>query len=249
MAEPKLRKTPAPHGGYGDELKIEDWMPIRQEQVRTGAAGNPFLPEARPTLGHRPVLDDVRGPTQKPVDTIARRQGLIGPGQSLGDGYRLTPQEHLMLAQAPKKPPGTQVTIRAYPIRKIGGIADHMYEEYDDGREQYIYRGGPRDGLLHAEVTPARASRDYGQGTRVLDEHFIPAVPASDAIRSAEADARRVNASRTRYGVIADNSNTLIGNHSARRFGERAGDAQTIGALTDSRTPIPGVYAATMPVW
>jgi hypothetical protein len=216
--------------------------------VRTGAPGNPFLPEPRSTLSQRPSLDEIRGPTPKPVDTIARRQGLIGPGQSLGDGYRLTPQEHLMLAQAPKWAgqiePGTTVRVRSYDIPGLPGPSEHMYVEYDDGHEQLIARGGPsRDGAslagaalqddLHVVggVTPARLSRDYGHGQRVVFEGFAPGISAQQAADPARERARGLAADPRRYGWRS-NSNSYAADAVEPLFGVRPGDGLTPGSRT-----------------
>lgn len=149
-------------------------------------------------------------------------------------------------AAAPRKTPapGTRVTVRSFDIAsdylsKTTGqelppwakrlTADHMYTEYDDGREQYIFRGGESHGRLDAQVDPARRSPDYGRGDRVLYETFLPGVAARDAKRPAERSAAWINRSGTLYGYAIANSNMAVGDQTEIQFGKRIGDDQTWG--------------------
>ncbi|MFZ5720314.1 MAG: hypothetical protein ACOY5Y_12740 [Pseudomonadota bacterium] len=153
----------------------------------------------------------------------------------------LTPQDQALLARAPRKD-GTRVTVRAYDIPRITGplgqlTPDHMYVEYDDGRDQLIARGGPNDNAgaalsdewtVTAGVTSARKSRDYGRGGRVLFQGFLPGQTAQQAAAPARAHAEEVNQGRRRYGWGA-NSNSYAADVVERLFGVRPGDSQTPG--------------------
>jgi hypothetical protein len=163
------------------------------------------------------------------------------------DSFAMTPAEHAALLLAPKKPapkpsgPGTTVTVRAYPVAVSANLKDHMFESYDDGRSQYIYRAGPdwpNSPFIRAQATPAPQSPDYGKGTRVIDQEFLPGLPAKVAFHSAEQDARAVNRRHPVYGVIDSNSNSVAADHWRRKFGRTPGDELTPGYLTTPR-PLP----------
>lgn len=162
----------------------------------------------------------------------------------------MTAEEHVALSEAPRKP-GTRVTVRSYDVFRRGrrdNIAwwpDHMFVEYDDGGEQYIYRGGPSRHGLHVEVTPAERSRDNGMGTRVLDQRFIAGSPARDAIRPAQAQAAVTERARPPYLGVISNSNTAVGDVTEGAFGYRVGDWQTPGA----RQRPQHLYPMTQPIW
>lgn len=100
---------------------------------------------------------------------------LPGPGSPapLPSGPLMSLRAYASLAAAPRKaqPPGTRVTVRSFDIfsdmferatgrelpESVKKIApDHMFTEYDDGREQYIFRGGEKNLRLEAQVDPAR---------------------------------------------------------------------------------------------
>lgn len=162
--------------------------------------------------------------------------GLAGPVQSLKD--------YADLGRAPKKPTSTQVTVRSYDVpgrwysqltgRELPGWVkdispDHMYAEYDDGRERYIYRGGPRGALLSARVDPARESPDDGRGERVLYRTELPGRTARQAIQPAREAAEHINRSGQPYLVFGSNSNSVIGDWTAEQLGHRVGDRQTPG--------------------
>jgi hypothetical protein len=185
------------------------------------------------------------------MDAPAQRTGREGalmarilnapPGSLAAPDY-LTPRERVAFEKAPRKP-GTRVQVKAYPV-KVMGIpafgAHHQFTEYDDGQEGYIYRGGPSIHGLHAQVTPAQESPDYGRGERVLFETFLPDVPAREAIKPAQRTAARIEASGAPYGVFNSNSNSAVGDQTEAQFGRRVGDARTPGW---SRPPLD------MPPW
>lgn len=167
-----------------------------------------------------------------PKSTPMRQPGVLNPlGPPREDPLAFRPmsiKDHLDLARAPKKP-GTQVTVWAYSAVFRGSPKDHMYVEYDDGREQYIYRGGPSWHGVHAQVTPARESPDYRKGERVLYRTDLPGVTAKDAIKPVQAEAGRVERSRAPYGVLTSNSNGVVADGTQAQFGFRVGDRDTPG--------------------
>jgi hypothetical protein len=150
----------------------------------------------------------------------------------LPGGPLLTMREAAALQAAPKKPPGTQVTVRAFPV-KIAGVPlfgrEHMYTEYDDGQDQYISRGGPSWHGVHAQVDPARDSPDYGRGTRVVHQTELPGMTAAEAVWPARRNAVRVEASQAPYAGLYSNSNSVVGDQMEDQFGYRVGDGKTPG--------------------
>jgi hypothetical protein len=173
---------------------------------------------------------------------------LPGPSapSPLPSGPLMSLRAYASLTAAPRKaqPRGTRVTVRSFdifsnmleeatghelpePIKKI--LPDHMYTEYDDGREQYIFRGGEKDFRLEAQVDPARQSPDYGRGERLLHETYLPGVAARDAKRPSERSAAWINRSGTLYGYPIANSNMAVGDQTEVQFGKRVGDDQTWG--------------------
>lgn len=149
----------------------------------------------------------------------------------------MTARELAELNRAPKRPgPGTSVTVRSYDIPWLPGRAEHMYVEYDDGRRQLIARGGPSNlgnalnGNLQivGGVTPARESRDYGKGERVLYRGFVPDKSAEETAAPARAYAAKVVKDRRAYGLKA-NSNSFAADVAAALFGVRPGDDLTPG--------------------
>ncbi|MEO8113911.1 MAG: hypothetical protein ABI655_05995 [Phenylobacterium sp.] len=215
---------------------------------------NPLL-SSPPTdvIGRPAILDDLHVDPRTSVDAMARRQGLIGEGHSGAHGDVLTAAERLALARTPKRPPGTEVSVEAYPVHKVGDRADHMYVQYDDGREQLIARGGPSKegagfaaGILDGEtrvnggVSPAKHSLDYGQGQRVLFRGFLPGVSAQDAAESARLHANGINRGGNPYG-LALNSNSFAADVIEDKFGRRVGDSRTWGFENrlNERSPRP----------
>jgi hypothetical protein len=131
---------------------------------------------------------------------------------------------------APPQPGGTTVRIESYPVGSAWDPAHHMFADYDDGRQHYIYRGGPGPDLaVHAQVTPADQSRDAGKGQRLLYERYLPGTSADQAVQAARRDADRINASQNPYLVGTSNSNSVIGGFTAKQFGHRVGDIRTPG--------------------
>jgi hypothetical protein len=151
-------------------------------------------------------------------------------------------EDRAALASAPKRN-GTTVTVESYPVGPPWDPAEHMYAEFDDGRDSYIYRGGPDPDLrLGASVVPAHLSRDFGRGRRVLYQSFLPDVSATQAIQPAQADAAQINRSEHPYLGVTSNSNSVIGDFTARQYGQRVGN----GPLHAFRGWTPG-YAYDLP--
>lgn len=179
--------------------------------------------------------------------------GELPPARGLqSGGPALSLKDYAALHSAPKRPTGTQVTVRAYDVpgswfakatgKQLPGwlkaiSPDHMYAEYDDGREQYIYRGGPRGPLLSARVDPARKSPDYGRGERVLYRAELPGQTARQAVEPARRAARQINGAGQPYLVLGSNSNSVIGDLTADQLQHRVGDRQTPGYRPDAPPP------------
>lgn len=170
-------------------------------------------------------------------------------------------RNHAVLKAAPKSVaaqarPGTTVRVHAHdaliprswpgPVRKILDrlSPDHMYVEYDDGREQLIARGGPaargpaffRDAMAGklrttAEVKPARQSRDYGTADRTLAQTFLPGVTARQAAQPAYEVAAQVRRGNNLYGGLV-NSNSVAATAAEPAFGRRIGNGYTWGYKT-----------------
>lgn len=144
--------------------------------------------------------------------------------------------------------PGTQVTVRAYPVPLLGRQADHMYVTLDDGREVLIARGGPsartpgdllRDVLtdqltVRAEVTPEAQSLDRGRSGRVVFRGFLPGEAAETAADPARRHAEGVNRRGNDYGRDSS-SNSFAADVVEDLFGCRVGDARTWGSKTRLR--------------
>jgi hypothetical protein len=169
--------------------------------------------------------------------------GSLGRNDPIDNGPLLTPAELAALHSAPRKPAGTYVTVRAGPVAMAGGAADHMHAEYDDGAEQYIFRGGPKWPFLHAEVTPAIDSPDYAHGDRILYQTYLPGVSAREAIRPAQARAAQINGAHQPYLILDSNSNSVIGDFTSDQFGRRIGDGRTPGYQSQP------LYPMTQPIW
>lgn len=174
--------------------------------------------------------------------------GLAGPVLPLKD--------LAALQRAPKRRAGTQVTARSYDIPWLPGKAEHMYLEYDDGRDQLIGRGGPShlsgavDGSLRVVggVTPARQSRDYGKGGRVVQSGFVPDMTAQQASASARALGDRLAADPRAYSYRS-NSNSFAADAFEGLFGVRPGDHLTPGhdrRLDASRRVRPRDFSPAM---
>jgi len=153
-------------------------------------------------------------------------------------GPLLTLDELAALAQAPKRSPGTEVSIRATPIEALDGWKDHMFVHYDDGANQLIARGGPterfgprflsRSNRVGAEVTPEASSKDYGAPYRTIATRFLPGVAADAAAAPARAHALGVD----RFGNAYDwdsNSNSYAADVAQPILGYRPGDGRTPG--------------------
>jgi hypothetical protein len=132
------------------------------------------------------------------------------------------------MASAPQRV-GTTYEVRAKPVGLVGGAADHMFETFDDGQHQYIFRGGPHWPFLHAQVDPADQSPDYGADSRVVARGFLPGQTAEQAIAPAQRDAAEINGAHAIYGLPVSNSNTVIGDFTKHQYGQQAGDARTWG--------------------
>jgi hypothetical protein len=163
----------------------------------------------------------------------------IRQGDPFPQGILLSPQEQGALAAAPQRPPGTEITTRADNVHVLGipTWADHMYDTFDDGHAQYIYRGGPNGLLLHAQVDPANLSPDYGAGGRVVSRTFVPGKTAAEAVAPARAAAAQINSSGAPYQAVRSNSNSVIGDFHARQYGTPVGDGRTWGYDTGFAPP------------
>lgn len=172
----------------------------------------------------------------------------------------LTARETIALTRAPRSSAaGTQVTMWATPVGKIGGAADHMFEVFDDGREQLIARGGPsaegaafiegalgRSLTIRARVDPAERSPDYRQGQRVVAQGFLPGMSAREATAGARRHAAKVNQGANAYTPWR-NSNSFAADDFESLFGRRVGDSRTWGYRTRLREepPLPDLSGVT----
>ncbi|MBW8812509.1 MAG: hypothetical protein JF588_03700 [Caulobacterales bacterium] len=201
-----------------------------------------------------------------------------GSGTALSPPLFLTPPEQASLARAPRYPPrqgavrlvstapgcppaqglpargaGTDVTVRAYPVRNVGGRADHMYVTFDDGSNRFIARGGPSaDGAgmlggLRADnltvtgrVDPADRSPDARGGGRLMFEGFLPGQSAVEAVQPAKDHAAGVNRGRNDYRRDSS-SNSFAADVVESLFGCRVGDDRTWGGDTVLREDAPGL--------
>ena len=190
--------------------------------------------------------------------TVTFLKGTV-PGQ-VGTTHRVSEplislREYAVLAAAPRKVAarvvgpaasrpnraGTTVTVRATPVPAVQNRADHMWVEFDDGRQQYIARGGPEaggaemvaSGMLNdltvmAQVDRAIDSPDYRQSRRVLGQMFLPGTTAAAAAGEARRQAAGVNKRGNPYGAER-NSNSFAADVYERLSGQRVGDARTWG--------------------
>lgn len=182
----------------------------------------------------------------------AKPLGMADLEAAWDSGQLLTPAEQIKMATAPRK--GTVATVRAYGAVVPIDPVQHMYETFDDGQRQYIFRGGPQAApeggwRLHAEVTPAAESKDAGKGGRTLFTTFLPGQTADQAVQPMRVEAARVNASDQPYLGVTSNSNLVIGDGTEKQFGHRVGDLRTWGYNPDRDVPPPTVYPPTMPIW
>jgi hypothetical protein len=219
---------------------------------------NPFLgPPAEDPGDPRVVMDQaVRASLAQP-----RSAAALAPRPNVlqGQGPLLSLEDHAALAKAPKladRPPATTVTVEGRPVRESLWSVDHMFARYNDGNEQFIYRGGGKPKpWLHAEVDPVSESPDFGTGERTLFQTTIPGVTARHAIAPAIQDGNRVNAAHIPYSIDGPNSNTLIGDFTERQFGHRIGDERTLGYMYPRTPPEPvdpippGMFRPTNPIW
>jgi hypothetical protein len=196
-----------------------------------------------------------------------------------GDTPLLTLKELSALQRAPKRRSGTDVTVYAYDIRNAkGGLGsltperlrwrspDHMYVQYDDGREQLLARGGPaREGAdlvaaalandlaVTGGVTRAHSNRDYGKGERVMFRGFAPGMTAREAAMPAQRLAEELSRDPRSY-TARSNSHSFAADAVEPLFGVRPGDAETWGYDRSLRTanrphPIDLTPAITAPFY
>jgi len=166
------------------------------------------------------------------------------------------------MASAPRRPPGTEVTVQASRISSDSGSGglpwvgrhfgpDHMFVEFDDGTTPLIARGGPSisgadfpgsviDGRnrVTARVDPAALSPDNGAGYRTLARTFIPGVTADQAAAAARRHAEGVNRGGNAYGADS-NSNSYAADVAQPIFGRRPGDGKTWGSESHLRDDAP----------
>ena len=156
-------------------------------------------------------------------------------------GPLMTLQDWAALASAPRRPVGTEVSVRATPVGQTGNIFDHMFVQYDDGQRQLIARGGPSkegpqfwpglfDGTnrVIAGVTPAASSKDYRAPYRPVASAFLPGVTADQAAESARQHAQGIDRGGNRYGPLV-NSNSYAADVAEPILGWRPGDYKTPG--------------------
>lgn len=150
--------------------------------------------------------------------------------------------DHINLVKAPKKS-GTKVNVQSYDVisSKLEPFGyelqpwamrispDHMYIKYDDGKDEYIFRGGPKWPLLNARVDPSPQSPDYRKGERVLYSGELAGQTAQQAAGVARSEAKRLNDGQHVYLGLGSNSNTAVGDVTERQLGRRIGDRQTPG--------------------
>jgi hypothetical protein len=184
-------------------------------------------------------------------------QGLADPAfgdaGALPQGPLLSLDDWAALARAPRRAAGTQVSVRATPVRALAGIPDHMFVHFDDGTTQLIARGGPSEengGYLRdsnrvaAEVTPAASSRDRDASYGTIASKFLPGVNADQAAAYARAHALGVDNFANRYGPDY-NSNSYAADVAEPIFGYRPNDGRTWGyreRLLDG--PPPATYGS-----
>jgi len=155
---------------------------------------------------------------------------------------------------------GTHVTVRAYDIPNLPGPQQHMYVEYDDGREQLIARGGPSAegdtfvpsslaGRLRVVggVVPATQSKDYGKGERVVFRGFAPDMSAQEAAEPARRNGRALQEQPRQYGIWRDNSNSFAADAVEPLFGIRPGSAWRTPGHGNTLTKARGVHSWYVP--
>ena len=173
---------------------------------------------------------------------------LPGPSapSPLPSGPLMSLRAYASLTAAPRKAPiqGTMMRVRAYDIPWLIGSDEHMYTEYDDGAESYIFRGGPTVRGLAARVDPAPASPDFGRGGRILYQQLMPGIPARDAKIPAERFRDRINRENLPYLGWVSNSNYAASRQVEDQTGYRPGDDLTPG-WAPSLLPV----APSQPPW
>lgn len=221
-------------------------------------------------------LQVIRGAIARKIVRNERQLGL-GPAKTGGDGEMFpnpftsppgpdpwetydAPSVRDRVAPLRSRPRGrgTQVTVRAYDIPSLPGPHEHMYVEYDDGREQLIARGGPSaDGgefvgkgiagrlQVVGGVSPASINRDYGKGRRVVFEGFVPEISAQEAAAPARQSGRMLQDHPRQYGWGA-NSNSYAADAVEPLFAIRPGDRLTPGYDTRLKDA-PGLYPWFVP--
>lgn len=169
-------------------------------------------------------------------------------------GPLMTLADWAALASAPRRPAGTEVSVRATPIRQLGGLKDHMFVQYDDGQNQLIARGGPsKEGAqfwpgifngtnrVTAGVTPAALNKDYGAPYRTIASTFLPGIAADRAAAPARKHAEGVDHGGNPYGPFS-NSNSYAADVGEPILGWRPGDDRTPGYKSHlSNDVAPGI--------
>jgi len=185
----------------------------------------------------------------------------VGAGPPQG-GPLMTLNELAALQAAPRRPFGTQVSMYAKPIpeldrwylKMIPGVRnwkEHMFLEYDDGRQQLIGRGGPsvegddfipsvleRRNPVYGGVTPAGVSRDFGAHDRLVARTFLPGMSADQAAEPARQHGRGLASGGNSYDADS-NSNSYAADIAEPIFGYRPGDARTPGYQNRLRENAP----------
>ena len=158
---------------------------------------------------------------------------------------------------------GARVTVRAYDVlspsrRQFALWPDHQYAVIEDGKSQFIARGGPdrdprRPGevrlpYLDAKVTPATKSLDHGRGGRVLYEGVAPGQSAAEVAGRVSDRMARATAQRPPYLGVISNSNTALANAMQPELGFRVGQwFRTPGAYASPRQRPPSPPPPRMP--
>lgn len=172
-----------------------------------------------------------------------------GKGEWRGPALSLRDMADLQAAprRAPeprREPDGTTVRVRSYEVARLPVGREHMYVEYDDGRDHLVARGGPaQQGLgvilggerIRAGVSPASEALDDDRGGRVLMTRFIPGKTAQELARPAVELGRDLQERPRRYRPLTRNSNSYAADVAEPLFGRRPGDWQTPGAGTRLR--------------
>jgi hypothetical protein len=174
---------------------------------------------------------------------MARLLNAPGGAGALAPPRYLTPKERMAMERAPRR--GTIVSVWAKPVHQVHDNADHMWVSFDDGRKEYIARGGPNghndadraasalldDLSVMGQVDLAQHSPDFGQASRLVDRTFLPGVSADAAAADARHHAAGVNRGGNPYDWTR-NSNSFAADVFERKAGRRPGDFMTPGYET-----------------